>query len=82
IAPVTEPFCGHCNRLRLTADGKIRTCLFSLGEHDLRPLLRQGASDEDLAAELTAIVRHKESGHRIGQLDFVQPARTMSCIGG
>lgn len=82
IAPVTEPFCGHCNRLRLTADGKIRTCLFSLGEHDLRPLLRGSASDADLAAALVEIVRHKEAGHRIGQPDFVQPARTMSCIGG
>jgi len=82
IAPVTEPFCGHCNRIRLTADGKIRTCLFSLGEHDLRPLLRGGASDEALAAMLTEIVHHKESGHRIGQPDFIQPARTMSCIGG
>ncbi|HTI71104.1 MAG TPA: GTP 3',8-cyclase MoaA [Candidatus Limnocylindria bacterium] len=82
ISPVTEPFCGHCNRLRLTADGKIRTCLFSLGEHDLRPLLRGGASDEDLAEELIRIVRGKEAGHRIGQVDFVQPARTMSCIGG
>ena len=82
IAPVTEPFCGHCNRLRLTADGKIRTCLFSLGEHDLRPMLRGNASDEELAATLAEIVRHKEAGHRIGQPDFVQPARTMSCIGG
>ncbi|MBN8247016.1 MAG: GTP 3',8-cyclase MoaA, partial [Verrucomicrobia bacterium] len=81
IAPVTEPFCGHCNRLRLTADGKIRTCLFSLGEHDLRPLLRSGASDDALADALSAIVRQKEAGHRIGQPDFVQPARTMSCIG-
>lgn len=82
IAPVTEPFCGHCNRLRLTADGKIRTCLFSLGEHDLRALLRSGASDATLAETLTEIVRHKEEGHRIGKPDFVQPARTMSCIGG
>lgn len=82
IAPVTEPFCGHCNRLRLTADGKVRTCLFSLEEHDLRPLLRGEASDDDLGAALAEIVRHKESGHRIGQPDFVQPARTMSCIGG
>ncbi|MFM7103446.1 MAG: GTP 3',8-cyclase MoaA [Verrucomicrobiota bacterium] len=82
IAPVTEPFCGHCNRLRLTADGKIRTCLFSLVEHDLRPLLRGGATEADLARRLVDIVRGKEAGHRIGQPNFVQPARPMSCIGG
>ncbi len=82
IAPVTEPFCGHCNRLRLTADGKIRTCLFSLEEPDLKPLLRGQASDEELAARLVEIVRGKEAGHRIGHADFVQPARSMSCIGG
>ena len=82
IAPVSEPFCGHCNRIRLTADGKIRTCLFSLGETDLRPLLRGGDDDDRLAAFLQEIVRGKEAGHRIGQPDFVQPARTMSCIGG
>lgn len=82
IAPVSEPFCGHCNRLRLTADGKLRTCLFSLGEHDLRPLLRGGADDSQIAAQLQEWVGHKEAGHRIGQADFVQPARTMSCIGG
>lgn len=82
IAPVSEPFCGHCNRIRITADGKVRTCLFSLGEHDLRPLLRGGATDDDLAARLQEIVRGKEAGHRIGQPDFVQPGRTMSCIGG
>ncbi len=82
IAPVTEPFCGHCNRLRLTADGKIRTCLFSIHEHDLRPLLRGDATDDDLREELLRIVVHKEAGHRIGKPDFIQPARTMSCIGG
>jgi cyclic pyranopterin phosphate synthase len=82
IAPVTEPFCGHCNRLRLTADGKVRTCLFSLNEFDLRSPLRAGAGDDDLAALLREIVHHKEAGHRIGQPDFVQPQRTMSCIGG
>jgi cyclic pyranopterin phosphate synthase len=82
IAPVSEPFCGHCNRLRLTADGKIRTCLFSIGEHDLRPMLRGGATDDELAWRLVEIVRGKEAGHRIGKPDFVQPARTMSCIGG
>lgn len=82
IAPVTEPFCGHCNRLRLTADGKIRTCLFSIEEHDLKPFLRGGASDEDLKAELCRIVLLKEERHHIGETGFVQPERTMSCIGG
>ena len=82
IAPVTEPFCGHCNRLRLTADGEIRRCLFSLNEHDIKAMLRGGASDADLVEELRSMVWRKESGHRIGKPDFVQPARTMSCIGG
>lgn len=82
IAPVTEPFCGHCNRLRLTADGQVRTCLFSLVEHDLRTLLRNETSDEGILEWLAAVVRGKEAGHRIGQQDFIQPERTMSCIGG
>ena len=82
IAPVSEPFCGHCNRLRLTADGKIRTCLFSLTEHDLKALLRGGASDETIESRLREIVWQKEERHHIGEPDFVQPERTMSCIGG
>lgn len=84
IAPVSEPFCGHCNRLRLTADGKIRTCLFSLGEHDLRPWLRgeRANGDPELGAELARITGLKEDRHHIGEPDFVQPERTMSCIGG
>jgi GTP 3',8-cyclase len=82
IAPVTEPFCGHCNRIRLTADGKIRTCLFSVHEHDLKGALRGGATDADLLGRFRTIVGHKEASHRIGQPDFVQPARSMSCIGG
>jgi len=82
IAPVTQPFCGHCNRIRLTADGQVRTCLFSLEEHDLKGWLRDGATDDDLAERLRQIVVHKEPGHRIGQPDFIQPKRTMSCIGG
>ena len=82
IAPVTEPFCGHCNRLRLTADGKLRTCLFSLHEHDLKPLLRGGASEADLAERLREIVLGKEARHHIGEPGFQQPERTMSCIGG
>jgi cyclic pyranopterin phosphate synthase len=82
IAPVSEPFCGHCNRIRLTADGKIRTCLFSLGEHDLRALLRSDASDEAIGDYLLKVAWQKEARHHIGEADFVQPQRTMSCIGG
>jgi cyclic pyranopterin phosphate synthase len=82
IAPVTEPFCGHCNRLRLTADGKLRTCLFSLQEHDLRQLLRGGASDAEIADALQEIVLGKEARHHVGEPEFIQPERTMSCIGG
>jgi cyclic pyranopterin phosphate synthase len=82
IAPVTEPFCGHCNRIRLTADGKIRTCLFSIHEHDIKALLRGGASDADISERLRGIVWQKEDRHHIGEVDFVQPERSMSCIGG
>jgi cyclic pyranopterin phosphate synthase len=82
IAPVSEPFCGHCNRLRLTADGKIRTCLFSIEEHDLRSRLRAGASDTDIQEYLKEVVWHKEPGHKIGRADFIPPPRSMSCIGG
>ena len=82
IAPVSEPFCGHCNRLRLTADGKIRTCLFSIAEHDLRPLLRNGASDSTIQDWLKHVVWQKEARHHIGEADFVPPPRSMSCIGG
>jgi GTP 3',8-cyclase len=82
IAPVTEPFCGHCNRLRLTADGKIRTCLFSLHEHDIKALLRDGSSDETLLSRLREIVWQKEARHHIGEPEFRQPQTTMSCIGG
>lgn len=82
IAPVTEPFCGHCNRIRLTADGKIRTCLFSLGEHDLKASLRGGADDSQIAQLLKEIVWQKEARHHIGEPGFIQPERTMSCIGG
>ena len=82
IAPVSEPFCGHCNRIRLTADGKIRTCLFSVTEHDLRSRLRNGASDADLAEWLRGVVWHKEARHHIGEPEFVAPPRSMSCIGG
>lgn len=82
IAPVSEPFCGHCNRIRLTSDGQIRTCLFSVVEHDLKSLLRNGVSDAQLEDWLVEVVWGKEASHRIGQEDFVQPERTMSCIGG
>jgi len=82
IAPVSEPFCGHCNRLRLTADGKIRTCLFSIVEHDFRGLARAGATDDALRDFLHSVVWQKEARHHIGEPEFVQPERTMSCIGG
>jgi cyclic pyranopterin phosphate synthase len=82
IAPVTEPFCGFCSRLRLTADGKLRTCLFSKDDHDLKPLLRNRASDDEIAAEIRAIVDQKEPSHRINEPDFVPPSRTMVYIGG
>lgn len=82
IAPVSEPFCGHCNRIRLTADGKIRTCLFSVTEHDLRLLLRDGASDEAISTWLESVVLQKEARHHIGEAEFVAPPRSMSCIGG
>ncbi|MBC8326639.1 MAG: GTP 3',8-cyclase MoaA [Verrucomicrobia subdivision 3 bacterium] len=82
ISPVSEPFCGQCNRLRLTADGKIRTCLFSLHEHDLKPLLRGNATDSEIAEWLQAVVLKKEPRHHIGETDFEQPDRTMSAIGG
>jgi cyclic pyranopterin phosphate synthase len=82
IAPVSEPFCGHCNRLRLTADGKIRTCLFSITEHDLRARLRGGADDTELYDWLKTVVWQKEARHHIGEAEFIPPPRSMSCIGG
>jgi len=82
IASVTEPFCGDCDRVRLTADGKLRTCLFALDETDLRAPLRAGASDDDLDAVIRGAVATKWAGHRIGQVTFVRPPRSMSQIGG
>jgi cyclic pyranopterin phosphate synthase len=82
IAPVSQPFCGHCNRIRLTADGKVRTCLFSVVEHDLREKLRQGCSDAAVGEWLQSVVLQKEARHHIGEPDFVPPSRSMSCIGG
>jgi cyclic pyranopterin phosphate synthase len=82
INPVSEPFCGDCNRLRLTADGRLRTCLFSLNETDLRTPLRAGATDDDLAQVIRDAVWRKELKHHVNEPGFVQPARTMSAIGG
>jgi cyclic pyranopterin phosphate synthase len=82
INPVSEPFCGDCNRLRLTADGLLRTCLFSLNETDLRTPMRAGAGDDDLAAIVRDAVWKKELKHRVNDPGFIQPTRTMSAIGG
>ncbi len=82
VAPVSEPFCGQCNRIRMTADGKIRTCLFSVVEHDLRARLRDGHSDVALSDWLEKVVWQKEARHHIGEPDFVPASRSMSCIGG
>ena len=82
INPVSEPFCADCNRIRLTADGKLRTCLFSIHETDLREPLRAGASDEELERVVRDAVWRKELKHRVGEPGFRQPPRTMSAIGG
>ncbi len=82
INPVSEPFCADCNRVRLTADGRLRTCLFSLNETDLRGPLRDGASDDDLDEIIRAAVWRKELKHHVGERGFIQPARSMSAIGG
>jgi GTP 3',8-cyclase len=82
INPVSEPFCGDCNRIRLTADGRLRTCLFSLNETDLRSPIREGAGDAELAQIIRDAVWRKELKHHVGEPGFVQPARTMSAIGG
>ena len=82
INPVSEPFCADCNRVRLTADGRLRTCLFSLGETDLRGPLRAGASDGELEQIIRDAVWRKELKHHVGEPGFIQPARTMSAIGG
>jgi cyclic pyranopterin phosphate synthase len=82
IAPVTQAFCGHCSRIRLTADGKLRTCLFSKEDRDLRALLRAQASDEEIVAWVRSVVTEKEEGHRINEPGFVPPSRTMVFIGG
>ena len=82
IAPVTQAFCGHCSRIRLTADGKLRTCLFSKEDRDLRALLRVDASDKEIIAWVNSVVMEKEQGHRINEPGFVPPSRTMVFIGG
>jgi GTP 3',8-cyclase len=82
INPVSEPFCGDCNRIRLTADGRLRTCLFSLNETDLRGPLRAGADDSELEQIVREAVWRKELKHRVNEPGFIQPLRTMSAIGG
>jgi cyclic pyranopterin phosphate synthase len=82
INPVSEPFCSDCNRIRLTADGRLRTCLFSIHETDLRGPLRDGADDDELEAIVRDAVWQKELKHHVGEPGFRQPARSMSAIGG
>ncbi len=82
IAPVSRPFCGHCSRVRLTSDGKIRTCLFSQSDHDLYGQMVRGGTDEELAAYIRRIVMHKEARHHIGEPGFEKPSRNMVHIGG
>ena len=82
IAPVSHPFCGHCSRIRITSDGKIRTCLFSVWDHDLHGQMRRGASDEELAEFIRGVIQKKEERHHIGEPDFVPASRTMVHIGG
>jgi cyclic pyranopterin phosphate synthase len=82
IAPVSHPFCGHCSRVRITSDGKIRTCLFSVREHDLALRMTAGASDEELTEFIYRVVDQKEERHHIGEPGFVPASRTMVHIGG
>ena len=82
IAPVSHPFCGHCSRVRVTSDGKVRTCLFSQSDHDLIGSMRGGASDEELRARIRRIVDRKEARHHIGEPGFLKPSRSMVHIGG
>jgi cyclic pyranopterin phosphate synthase len=82
IAPVSHPFCGHCSRIRLTSDGKIRTCLFSLFDHDIAGRMHAGATDAELADYLRSVVDQKEARHHIGEQGFIKPSRSMVHIGG
>jgi cyclic pyranopterin phosphate synthase len=82
IAPVTQAFCGHCSRVRLTSDGKIRTCLFSQSDHDLYGVMQRGGSDEEMARFIRRTVEQKEARHHIGEPGFLKPSRSMVHIGG
>jgi cyclic pyranopterin phosphate synthase len=82
IAPVSQAFCGACSRVRLTSDGKIRTCLFSQVEHDLYGRLRSGASNDELRAYIAGTIQSKEARHHIGEPGFLKPSRSMVHIGG
>lgn len=82
IATVTEAFCDSCDRIRLTAEGKFRNCLFAVTEYDMRSMLRSGATDDDIAAALEGAVMDKWAGHQIGQVHFIRPKKSMSQIGG
>ena len=82
VAPVSRPFCGHCSRVRLTSDGKIRTCLFSQSDHDLHGVMARGGTDEDLDAYISKVISRKEARHHIGEAGFEKPSRSMVHIGG
>ena len=82
IPSVSHPFCGDCDRVRLTSDGQFRTCLFATDETDIRSLLRNGGSDDDIAQLVSVAVAGKWAGHHINQVNFIRPKRTMSQIGG
>ncbi len=82
IAPVSHPFCGHCSRIRITSDGKLRTCLFSLFDHDLYAVMQRGGTDDDMAEYVNTVVQKKEARHHIGEPGFMQPSRSMVHIGG
>jgi GTP 3',8-cyclase len=82
VNPVSEPFCSSCDRIRLTADGQLRTCLFSRREWDLKRPLREGASDQELVDLIRFAVRHKELKHKINDPGFTRASRSMSQIGG
>ncbi len=82
VASVTAPFCARCDRVRMTAEGALRNCLFSVGETDLRGILRSGGGDDEVAGAIAGCVAAKGPGHQIGSVSFVQPPRTMSQIGG
>jgi cyclic pyranopterin phosphate synthase len=82
IAPVTQAFCGQCSRVRLTSDGKIRTCLFSQSDHDLYGVMQRGGSDDDMVEFIRRMIEKKEARHHIGEPEFLKPSRSMVHIGG